>query len=286
MDRKRAIDLAEHLLRNLDAGHLQWPLSIITEAYVFGSFSRGALTPKDLDINLEYARDQQWRTHFVGLLGSGRDPYAILRKTLTTGRRGYQFTFDFRRHADFEMTLLWRRGDSLEAALGRLHAIKADPAAGRAPRDAMLPPFEGIDEWVPRPYREALSSATDDGRIRIERILLPGVPAASIVAVEHISSRWSQTSPLHRAALAVAGYWEEHGVDVGQCHLHGADIRDRETPYFASFGWRYFRSIPRCLTKYHGSEWLEVVHPTKTRPLDCLRIVPLDKEKLAAASWG
>jgi hypothetical protein len=86
--------------------------------------------------------------------------------------------------------------------------------------------------------------------------------------------------------LAVAGYWQERGVDIGQCHLQGSGVRDRETPYFAGFGWRYFRSIPWCLTECGGIEWLEVVHPTKTRPLDCLRIVPLDKDKLSSTSWG
>jgi len=59
----------------------------------------------------------------------------------------------------------------------------------------------------------------------------------------------------------------------------------RKTPYFAGFGWRYFRSIPACLTRFGGVEWIEVVHPTRTLPLDCLRIVPLDGEKLDQAAW-
>jgi hypothetical protein len=198
VNRDRAVDLAEHLLRNLHAGQLEWPLSIITEVYVFGSFSRGALTPHDLDINFEYERTEQWRNHFFSLLGSGRDPYAPVRKELTVGRRGYQFTLDFRAHADFEMTLLWRRGDSLEAALERLHAIKADPSAGRAHRDSMLPQFEGIDEWIPRPCREALFSAAENGIVTVERIVLPDVPVISSVAGEYIAGRWSPASPLYR----------------------------------------------------------------------------------------
>ncbi len=286
MNRDRAVDLIEHLLRNLDAGQAQWPLSILAEVYVFGSFSRGALAPKDLDIDLELTRDERWARHFVSSFTAGRDPYSPLRKMLTSGRRGYQFTFEFREKADFDMTLLWRRGDSLEAALARLHAIKADPAAGRAARDAMLPQFEGIDNWVPRPYREALVTAVTDRAIQIERVLLPDTATASGLAMKHIAWRWAPASPLRRAALAVAGYWEEHGVDVGKVHLHGSDVRDAQTPYFAGFGWRYFKSIPWCLTEYGGIEWLEVVHPTKTRPLDCLRIVPLNKERLSAHSWG
>ncbi|MCW2934152.1 MAG: hypothetical protein JWM19_5114 [Actinomycetia bacterium] len=146
VNRDRAVDLAEHLLRNLNAGQAEWPLIALTEVYVLGSFSRGALAPKDLDIDVEIARDEQWSKHFIASIASGRDPYTPLRKMLTTGRRGYQFTFELREQADFDLTLLWRRGDSLDAALARLGTIKADPAAGRAPRDAMLPQFEGIDD--------------------------------------------------------------------------------------------------------------------------------------------
>ena len=175
MNRERAIDLAEHLLRNLDDGQETWPLSLVTEVYVFGSFARGALTPGDLDIDVEKTSDQQWSTHFVRSLSSGRDPFIALRKALTTGRRGYQFVFQYQDMdgTDFEMTLLWKRGDTLDAAMKRLHAIQIDPAAGRAERDSMLPEFEGIDDWIPRPYREGLCGAVGSGAIRVERLVLP-----------------------------------------------------------------------------------------------------------------
>jgi hypothetical protein len=71
-----------------------------------------------------------------------------MRQMLTAGKRGIQFRFAFRERADFEMTLLWRHGDSLGAALDRLHAIQGDTAAGRAERDSMLPEFEGLDDWI------------------------------------------------------------------------------------------------------------------------------------------
>jgi hypothetical protein len=47
------------------------------------------------------------------------------------------------------MTLLWHKGDTLQTALERLNAIQPDPAAGRALREAMLPEFEGLDQWIP-----------------------------------------------------------------------------------------------------------------------------------------
>jgi len=283
--RERAVELAGHVLRNLQNGQQEWPLSLVTEVYVFGSFARGALSPHDLDIDIEHERDRRWGSHFATSLAYGRDPYAIMRLMLTAGKRGCQFTFDFRREADFDLTLLWRRGDSLATALERLHAIRADTTAGRAPRDSMLPEFEGLDEWVPRPYREALCAAVSSKVIGLERVLLPDGPLASQIAAEHLADRWKPSSPLYRAATAVVCYWEKRGIDPCRCHLHGADIRDQQTPYFAGFGWRYFRSIPACLTRYGGVEWIEVVHPTRIRPLDCLRIVPLDGEKLDQAPW-
>ncbi len=137
--REPAVRLAEHVLRNLHDGQEDWPLSLVNEVYVFGSFARGALSPHDLDIDVEHENDDKWCSHFVTSLAYGRDPNAPMRQLLATGQRGCQFTFNFREQADFELTLLWRRGDSLATALKRLHAIKADPAAGRAPRDSMGP---------------------------------------------------------------------------------------------------------------------------------------------------
>ena len=32
-------------------------------------------------------------------------------------------------------------------------------------------------------------------------------------------------------------------------------------------------------------EWIEVAHPTRTKPLECLRITPLDREALAGYRW-
>src|SRR5260370_6097060 len=132
---------------------------------------------------------------------------------LATGKPGCQFTFNFREQADFELTLLWRRGDSLATALKRLHAIKADPVAGRAPRDSMLPEFEGFDGWVPRPYREVLCAAVSSKAIGLDRVVLSEGPITSRVAAEHLADRWKPSSPLHRAAGAVGRYWGQPGHD-------------------------------------------------------------------------
>jgi hypothetical protein len=284
--RERAVELAEHVLLALDHGRAEWPLSLVTGLYVFGSFARGAIEPHDVDIDVEFKIDQRWAEHFAGCLAYGRDPHSPMRRALTGGRRGCQFQFNFRDRADFDMTLLWRQDDTLPAALERLHLIRPDPAAGRAERDAMLPQFEGIDRRIPRLMREALSAAVSSGAIAIEHRVLADGPVTSPHAREHLDYRWAPSSPLYRAAGAVITDWEQRGIDPCRGHLHGKDIRDKDTPYFAGLGWRYFRSMPACLTKYGGVEWLEVIHPTRSRSLDALRILPGDRQLLEQTRWA
>jgi hypothetical protein len=150
----------------------------------------------------------------------------------------------------------------------------------------MLPEFEGIDQWIPRAIREVLSSAVTSGAITIERRVLADGSVVSPDTRRHIADRWSMASPLYRAGSAVVADWEQRGLDPGQGHLHGMDVRDKDTPYFAGFGLRYFGAIQNCLTRYGGVEWLEVVHPTRTRPLETLRIVPRDCQLLDQAEWA
>lgn len=184
------------------------------------------------------------------------------------------------------MTLLWHKGDTLQAVLERLNAIQPDPTAGRAPREAMLPEFEGLDQWIPLAFRETLANAVSSQAITIERCVLAEGTIAGADAREHLLYRWQATSPLYRAASAVITDWETRGINPGQGHLHGRDIRDRDTPYFAGFSLRYFNAIPACLTEYGGLEWLEVIHPTRTKPLDALRIRPRDRSGIEQAPWA
>jgi len=72
-----------------------------------------------------------------------------------------------------------------------------------------------------------------DGAITIERDVLPDGQVASETAREHIDYRWEQSSPLHRAAIAVVADWERRGISRVQAHLHSKDIHDKDTPYFA-----------------------------------------------------
>jgi hypothetical protein len=286
VQRQRATLLAEQLLERLAAGREVWPLYLVTEVYVFGSYARGATDPNDLDLEVEIGHDdERWISHFLGCLSSGGDPYGVIRRALVGGSRSCQFLFEARDRVDFPLTLLWRAGDPLQTALARLHAIAVDDTAGRAARHAMLPQFDGLDRWIPRRYRERLVAAINAGAVTVERLELPDAPVADAAAQHHLEQRWWPTSPLYRAGQAVLAHFERRGIAPSQVHLHGRDVNGPETPYFAGFQMRYFRSIPRCFTTYHGVEWIEVVHPTRTLANPTLRIVSTNPELLTAATW-
>jgi hypothetical protein len=152
VERARALTLAENVIERLVEAQDDWPLRLIREVYVFGSFARGALQPGDVDMDVEFDhKDTRWAAELNQGLSYGYDPRRVFRQALVGRRRGVQFVFDARSDADFDMTLLWRRGDDLQTAVARLHAIKVDPEAGRAERHAMLPEFDGMERWLPRP---------------------------------------------------------------------------------------------------------------------------------------
>jgi hypothetical protein len=200
VNRQRATQLAEQLLVTLDAGQEEWPLSIVTDVFVFGSYARGATEPHDLDIDVEINRqDDRWVSHFGTCLSDGRDPYSIIRRALVGAARSYQFLFEAHHRAGFPLTLLWHEGDPLPTALQRLHTIQVDATAGRASRDGMLPAFDGLDRWIPRPYRERLALAIDAGAITLDRLQLPDGAVTDPVAQDHIARRWAPTSPLTRS---------------------------------------------------------------------------------------
>jgi hypothetical protein len=286
VERARATALTEEVLTRLVECQDEWPLSLVSEVYVYGSFARGAVQPGDVDLDVEFDQsDERWILTVVRALSNGRDPEAEFRKMLRGRKRGVELAFNNRADADYEMTLLWQRGEDLDAGLARVRAIKADPSAGRAQRDAMLPQFEGLDRWLPRPYRETLSEAIGAGAIAVDRLILPDVEVDHPLACEHLRRRWRSQSPLYRAGRAVFAHLLQRGIDPAQVHLHGRDVQNSETPYFAGFSLRYLLSMQICLTEHGGKEWIEVVHPTTRGDLDALRILPTGKQDPGGLTW-
>lgn len=286
MKRERATELLEELLRR--ATGEDWPVELVEEVYVFGSYSRGAVEPGDLDVAVDLTRsDDRWARHFVQSMSYGRDPYSGLRQALRGRSRGVEILFDRDYgHDDVPMTLLWKRGEPLELALERVRAIPVEPAAGRAPRDAMLACFEGLDHWLPRMVREELKKLIDDNVIIVEQVALDDAEVSDSWIRDLIDRRWSVGSPLRRAAHAALAYAASHGVDPRAVHLHGRDVDEPITPYFVGFELRHLSSALFCFEEHGGVEWLEVVHPTRRGPLVALRITLRDRRKLAGRARG
>ncbi|HEY1687638.1 MAG TPA: hypothetical protein VGF95_02125 [Solirubrobacteraceae bacterium] len=281
MKRKHATALIEDLLRRIDAGGAY--LDCIDEVWIFGSYARGALEPGDVDLDIEYTPDNDFRKFQIGRLASGSDWLGPLRRAVVARQRGFQVSYERRElyeEKGIELTLLWRRSDTLDIALERLHAINPDPDAGRSPRDAMLPAFQGIDRWVPLLVRQPLVKQVEAGTLTVEHIELRDAEPEDARAVSYVNRRWRAGSPFRRAGLAALAHVERHGGDPRAVHLHGRDVYNRDTPHFIGFKWRYYTRIPSCLADHGGEEWIDVVNPTQTRALHAMLIVPLDRDRL------
>lgn len=136
MKRDRATQLIEELLGRVIAGG--WPLDLVTELRLFGSYARGALEPHDVDIDVEYVPDKWWKDETLPLLLYGRDPTAPLRRAVVGRSRGVALTFDLSAHVgDIDMLVLWRRGESLPPH--QEHAVVPCRVEGRGVARGALP---------------------------------------------------------------------------------------------------------------------------------------------------
>ncbi|MGA5082745.1 nucleotidyltransferase domain-containing protein [Streptomyces griseoincarnatus] len=192
--------LLNDMLDRLEEGG--WPLDLVDEVLVFGSYARGALNPSDVDLVVEHRRDDRLTSESLHALSYGRDPSASMKRALKGDSRGLQIHFGERKTLEaegFALTPLWPRGEPVTAARARLAAITPDPTAGRAPRDHMIEPFDGIDRWVPRPVRITLTELVDRKAATIRQLQLPDAYPAHPAAHEALIC-WSDTSPLRRGS--------------------------------------------------------------------------------------
>jgi len=289
MKRARATELVEQMLKRLDSDR-SWPLKLVQQVWVFGSYSRGALEPKDVDLAVRFERDDEMKQHVLQTLFSGRgNPYAPLRAALAGTSRGLQFSYEDQERQQLEaegvvMLPLWQRGDTLKQALAVLHGIAEDPHAGRAERDDMIDAFTGLDRYIPRQIRADLVSWQDQGYITISQVQLPDAPQETELSpgvdAQRLLGRWSKSSPLRRAAIAGVAYMQTLGADPDHVDLAGEPLPTQrrraghrvDPTWWVNWKWQGYRAIPSCVTS--GRAWLEVVQPTATRPLNALLIQP------------
>jgi len=280
MKRQQATLLLKDLL-NRAAGDT-WPLSLVQSVHVFGSYARGALDPGDVDVAVVFDRDERWSRHFSDSLSEGRDAYTVLRVALRGRRRTLQIIFDHDKggYDHIPMTLIWKRGESLDTAIERIAAIPEDAHAGRVPRGAMLPCFEGLDDHIPLFVRESFKELVDRGIVSVEQLVLSDVEVDDIEVRWHVEHRWKAGSSLRRAAYSVLGYLESKGIDLHAVHLHGEDVDKKSTAHYAGFQLRYISALPWCFAEHGGIEWIEVPHPTRSGAVTALQIQLLDRDQM------
>jgi hypothetical protein len=281
--RERATSLLQEMLTRLDAG--ERPLDLVDAVHVFGSYARGALEPADVDVAVTHRVDADFSAEVVSDIMYGRDPMASMKRALKGNKRGVQFQFnqnDALTELGTGLTLLWQRGDTLAQAQERLATLVADPKAGRAERDHMIEQFGGLDKWIPRAVPAELVALAAAGAIEIRRLELADARPVHADAVDMLD-RWTETSPLRRAAAAALHHAESTGHDPHTLWVQGQTVGVPWTDNFhgtlwTSFGWRYFNELAYRLRD--GLEWLEVIRPTRTQPLHALHLTVRDGDRL------
>lgn len=122
---------------------------------------------------------------------------------------------------------------------------------------------------------------SDVGAIEIRRLELADTQPAHPASVA-VLNRWTETSPLRRAAAAALHQAETTGHEPHALWVQGQPIgeatADCQGTLWISFGWRHFDQINYRLR--NGLEWLEVLRPTRTQPLHALHLTVRDRDQI------
>src|SRR4051812_34695455 len=147
MKRERATRILEAMIERLCADGRPLELTTVTGVDVFGSYAAGALEPGDIDINIEFDRERVLEVLDMAPWDFSGIELTAIKRALFGGSRSVnviEHARRSRRRYPFTFTPIWEAGDDRQKAQARLAAITEDPNAGRAPRDHMIPAFEGL----------------------------------------------------------------------------------------------------------------------------------------------
>ncbi|NJQ07353.1 hypothetical protein [Streptomyces lonarensis] len=277
MKREHATLLIGEMLDRLE--EQQWPVGLVTEVHLFGSYLRGALDVGDIDVVVQHITDTEWLRHVLSAMTSGSDGYVLLRQALRGRRRGFSFQFQQRDSLEaegFELLLLWRAGEPVSLARERLAALVPDADAGPVERDFVLPAYEQLASSLPRPVRIDLHRLCTEERAHVTAIPLPSEEPRSVTATEHLKRRWIGHSPLRGAAAAALAHLENTGRPLGRTIVHGKPLApgtsDSEQSCFIDLRWHYWSRMQRYFDD--GQSWFEVLPATPRQPLHALLITP------------
>lgn len=312
MKRKQATERVEQLLARVFGGEGQY-LPRVSEVAVFGSYARGALEVHDVDLAIRFdlteKEDQQWFIEEFSGYRSGRhhlrDELRGKQRVLSLHLNEEGLNGD---NPDFQpFIVLWRRGDTIEQAIERLHGIEADPTAGRSEdRDHVFPEIDPVADKIARPDRGKLEHYRNLGLLAVELVDIPvGIAPTNKKTLKAFNpsgyweQRWADNSPKRQAAERTAAFLEQHGI--APVRPDGAElVSDEQIPIT---GQQHVATIPRIAVhfgarrvgwsiydfhQYRAGEVLVLLNPsTRTRPIQALWLRPARTwEELHAAMWG
>ncbi|MFC1421547.1 nucleotidyltransferase domain-containing protein [Streptacidiphilus cavernicola] len=82
MKRERATALMAEMVDRLEGG--AWPLGLVKEVYVFGSYARGALNPGDVDVVVQHGTDEKWLQESLHASVYGSDSHTSMKQVSAT----------------------------------------------------------------------------------------------------------------------------------------------------------------------------------------------------------
>ncbi|HEY1776855.1 MAG TPA: hypothetical protein VGG41_11905 [Solirubrobacteraceae bacterium] len=257
----------------------------MTAVHAFGSWSRGAPTVGDLDLDITYdsTLDPEVHQEVVDRLVVGRDWNTPIRRALRP-RRTLQLQFN-RLEMIVNPVLLYQRGDMLAQACARINAIAIVPSEGRAPRDPVHPTIEPVAEDLARPSRILLTELVAHGYLETHVVDLPDADLRELDDNEFcltVHTRWSPTSPLARAAIAGGAWLQAQGVPLARVKLLGHQIGDAPALWTIEAREHKLRRFFNDLRDEGIRDWLFVLAAARKRPLRGLHLTRADPNGLAA----
>jgi predicted nucleotidyltransferase len=212
MDRDKFTPKLRRMLATIDAGRV--PVKVLA-FYVFGSYSRGALNPNDLDVILLYESPppearfnlRAYETLEISIRRALVKPGEKIELIATTGLSVWaQDDGEIIKTSD--LVLLWSKEDHDWER--KLAAIKPDPLAGRTPRNEIFP-IKRLNTT-----REQMDYVLDD--ICQSRLILTRIAEADIECklneyhVERLAHLTKYVAKCLAKHLPFAFWWlEQHG---------------------------------------------------------------------------
>jgi hypothetical protein len=237
--RKRATQKLEDVLRRLADGDP--PLDRVRNAWVLGSYARGAPDVGDVDLLLEIDEARSRQEQGLQSYYRRAHPYAEVVSALGCGSgsivnvdvqpvflEGEPMSADpvpepeqppMLAHAvtgqPFEPApaLLWLRGDGFDTARERLGALPEDPNARRFERTTTVPLLDDLTHLLSVETAFLLAAQVRKGNIELEPILLHA-GSAPPSCEEALERRYSPKSTRRAASAAALQHLADQGIDL------------------------------------------------------------------------